>query len=96
MSECKTNDETSRGGWDQIPIIFYFFIFFGKIYISFLSFTPTKNHAPLFLESPPKKSLFLQKYKWRTDSIIAPRVVIYRIKIIQFDTQSTHSDILSS
>ena len=62
-----------REGGDLIPIIIFRFL---KIYISFLSFTRYKKPCPtfvtLFLESPPKKSLFLLKYKWRTDSIIAP------------------------
>ena len=57
----KVNKNTNK---DQIN--------FFKIYISFFSFTPSKNYVPHFLESPPNKSLFLQKDEWRTDSIIAP------------------------
>ena len=52
-NEWKTNDESSRG--DEIKYLLHYIFFSCKIYISFLSFTPTKKHAPLLFRIPTIK-----------------------------------------
>ena len=49
-------------------------IIFVKYIFLFFLLPSQKTKPTFFLESPPKKSLFLQKSgrQWKTDSIIAP------------------------
>ena len=76
-------------GMGSNPI--YLFLFrkiYIYIYILFFLLPPQKKHAPLFfLQSPHKKSLFLQKDTWGTVSIIT---VVFIIKMGKSSTRSPY------